>query len=701
VDRAFLRRLAGHAGLSFVAFEPSDDGDLPLAGVIAYADVGGVVSVAVSDARDLEARRAVVEELGPDVNFALVSPDDLARATDRAYAPEALVDLDVEHPSRLGERLVVLGMAEPGDIVAALDEQERTGSRVGEILLHRQRIDEDDLVEALSLQFGLPIVGLTDVVPEPAALAEIPEPVARLRRCVPLAIRGGVLELAVTDGLDANELADLREHTELELAPMLATKASVDELLVRVYGRGYVEAATTELLNRFPDESAAQVVTRAQRIVLIVASVLALAALVAFPIPTLVVLFALASVFYLAVSCYRMWLTYRALGHEYELHITDEELAALDERTLPVYTILVPLYQEAAVVPRLAAGIDGLDYPKTKLDVRLLCETDDLETIDAIRALRLPAHFRLVIVPESQPKTKPKACNYGLLQAEGRYVVIYDAEDRPDPDQLKRVAIAFAKADSAVTCVQAKLNYFNQRQNLLTRWFSVEYSLWFDLMLPGLDKEGVPIPLGGTSNHFLLDRLVELGAWDPFNVTEDADLGVRLHKAGYKTAIIDSTTLEEANSRVDNWIRQRSRWIKGYIQTWLVHMRHPVRLLRAMGLKSWLSFQMTIGGTFIFLLNPIFWLLTTVFFLTRAGIIEQLFPSVVYYAAATLLFVGNFVFVYLNVAGVLQRRAWHLATYALLSPLYWGLMSIAAWKGFVQLFTKPFYWEKTVHGLDR
>ncbi|MCW3015471.1 MAG: Beta-monoglucosyldiacylglycerol synthase [Solirubrobacterales bacterium] len=164
--------------------------------------------------------------------------------------------------------------------------------------------------------------------------------------------------------------------------------------------------------------------------------------------------------------------------------------------------------------------------------------------------------------------------------------------------------------------------------------------------------------------------------------------------------MVDSTTLEEANSDLNNWIRQRSRWIKGYIQTYLVHMRHPIRMLNQIGLKSFLSFQLVIGGTFIFLLNPIFWALTTLFFFTEAGFIQQLFPSFVFYAAAFQLFIGNFVFMYLNVAGSVQRGYFDLAKYALLSPLYWGLMSIAAWKGFLQLFYAPFYWEKTVHGLD-
>jgi cellulose synthase/poly-beta-1,6-N-acetylglucosamine synthase-like glycosyltransferase len=197
------------------------------------------------------------------------------------------------------------------------------------------------------------------------------------------------------------------------------------------------------------------------------------------------------------------------------------------------------------------------------------------------------------------------------------------------------------------------------------------------------------------------DRLIEVGGWDPFNVTEDAEIGLRLYRAGYRTAMMDSATLEEANSQLDNWVRQRSRWIKGYIQTWLVSVRHPLQLMREFGFRGYMSIQLLIGGTFIFLINPIFWGLTTVFFLTKLDVISSLFPTYVYYIAAAQLFLGNFVFLYLGVISAARRGYDDLAKYALLSPLYWGLMSLAAWRGFLQLFSNPFYWEKTTHGLDR
>jgi cellulose synthase/poly-beta-1,6-N-acetylglucosamine synthase-like glycosyltransferase len=739
-DADFYRSLGEHAGMPFVRLgidEAAAGGDSvssvdPAAarmlseavcrhfGVIAIARAQRTLTVATASVGDDLGLQAAGALSGLEVRAVIATKDDIERALTAIFgdgelhpsAPAAsTVGESVEagegfvatptHPKlRIGEALMVRGALTEEQVDAALEQQRRRGGRIGEILLHNVWVDETTLTDVLAEQMALPVVDLSELDPDPQALNQLPEPLMRELRCIPIAVDENTLYLAVSEDLGDIGLARLAEYTTLEIRRFLATPTAIDDMLQRLFRNAYIETATYDMVQRFPEDSANRVLTPAQRAVFAVALILIAIAVAVFPITALIVVLGFASVFYAAVSLYKVYLVYQALGHEYELDIGADEVADMDERTLPVYTILVPLFKEAAVIPRLAAGIAALDYPRHLLDVRLLCEEEDDETIEAVRALDLPPHFHLVIVPESHPKTKPKACNYGLLHAEGKYVVIYDAEDQPDPDQLKRVVLAFQKAAPSVTCVQAKLNYFNRDQNLLTRWFAIEYSLWFDLILPGLDAQNVPIPLGGTSNHFLTARLVELGAWDPYNVTEDADLGIRLHKAGYQTAIIDSTTLEEANSEVNNWIRQRSRWIKGYIQTWLVHMRHPVRLFRELGPKSFFSFNMIVGGTFIFLLNPIFWLLTTLFALTQAGLIAKLFPGVIFYASSFLLFLGNFIFIYLNVAGAVQRRYFSLVRAALVSPFYWGLMSLAAWKGFIQLFTNPFYWEKTEHGLD-
>jgi len=616
------------------------------------------------------------------------------------FSAEDLVSHGLAIPPRLGEQLASRGLVTETQLGEAVAEQQRTGGRIGEVLVHGGALEEMALLRVLSEQLQLPTIDLSQYDATQAPRDVFPEPVARRLHVAPIAVDNRNVFIAVSDALSDDARAEIAQYTRLEIQQFLAPRNDIDELLRRVHSEEYTQTARSNLRERFPDSSAHLVLNGVQKAVLIVAAIVLIGFLIWQFVGTLVVIFALASIFYTLTSLYKLLAGFSALEHRYQLDADPAALAAMDERNLPVYTILIPLFKEAAVIPYLVDGINSLDYPKTKLDVRLLCEEEDDETIDAIMALDLPPHFLPIIVPASNPQTKPKACNYGLLGAKGQFVVIYDAEDRPDPQQLKKSVLMFENIDESIVCIQAKLNFFNQQTNFLTRWFSIEYAMLFDLVLPGLDARKDPIPLGGTSNHIKLDQLVEVGGWDPYNVTEDADLGVRLHQAGYRTTMMDSTTYEEANTEIGSWIRQRSRWIKGYIQTWLVYMRNPFRLASNVGFKGFVSFQLLIGGTFIFLINPIFWALTTLFALSQAGFIQELFPGWVFYLAAAQLFLGNFVFMYLGLAAAVRRGDDGLAPYALFLPFYWGLMSIAAWKGFIQLFTNPFYWEKTEHGID-
>ena len=366
------------------------------------------------------------------------------------------------------------------------------------------------------------------------------------------------------------------------------------------------------------------------------------------------------------------------------------------EAGLPVYTILVPLYKEAEIFDQLVSSLLTLDYPHNKLDIILLLEADDQETIDVIKKHPLPPHFRSVIIPTGYPRTKPRACNFGLFHASGEYLVIYDVEDRPESDQLRKVLDTFRQKDQSIFCVQCRLNYYNIRQNLLTRLFTLEYSFWFDLMLMGLSILGAPVPLGGTSNHFRTEDLRKLGGWDAYNVTEDCDLGMRIAIAGYQTVVIDSTTWEEANSQLQNWIRQRSRWMKGYIQTYLVHMRNPVKLFQKFGIKKFLSFQLIVGGApLILLCAPLLWIMPVMTNSRSVASIQSYYDVID--ILPLLLYIATFLF--LGICGALVRHNYDLLGYALLFPAYYALQSYAAWKGLYQLFTKPHYWEKTQHGL--
>ena len=309
--------------------------------------------------------------------------------------------------------------------------------------------------------------------------------------------------------------------------------------------------------------------------------------------------------------------------------------------------------------------------------------------------------MRIVEVPPGEPRTKPKACNVGLLRSRGQLVTIYDAEDRPEPLQLRRAVVAFDRLGPRTACLQARLSYHNAEQNLLTRWFTVEYDTWFRWFLPGLMATGAPIPLGGTSNHIRRDVLLAVGAWDPYNVTEDADLGLRLARAGYGVAMLGSTTAEEANSDAINWVKQRSRWYKGYLQSFAVHVRHPVATWRQLGTRGMAGLVLFVAATPVLaMVNPLFWGLTALWFLAEPAWVAALFPPLVYYPGLAVWLVGSLIAVGAGVANARATGRPQLAPAALVAPLYWVLMSLAAIKAGVQLVTAPSYWEKTTHGLD-
>lgn len=422
---------------------------------------------------------------------------------------------------------------------------------------------------------------------------------------------------------------------------------------------------------------------------------------------TLIIFFSISTIIYFLGFLFDAFVVYRTFRLRPEIHVLPTEIEAIHDWEWPTYTIFCPLYKEWQVVPQFMEAMKKLDYPKDKLQIMFLLEENDPETISKIREADLPSYFEIVVVPHSKPKTKPKAMNYGLQYARGECLVIYDAEDIPDPDQLKKAVLSFVKSEQDVVCIQAKLNFYNPKQNVLTRIFTAEYSLWFDLILPGLQSLSAPIPLGGTSNHFRTDVLRELGGWDAFNVTEDCDLGIRLAKRGYRTAIVDSTTHEEANSDLLNWYHQRSRWIKGYIQTYFVHMRRPIAAFTGGGKKNGkrnlAMFQLIVGSkTLSLFINPIMWITTACYFLFRAQIglfIESLFPGPILYIGVFSLLFGNFLYLYYYMVGCAKRGYNGIIKYVFLVPFYWLAMSLAAWQALYEVVVKPHYWAKTVHGL--
>jgi cellulose synthase/poly-beta-1,6-N-acetylglucosamine synthase-like glycosyltransferase len=492
---------------------------------------------------------------------------------------------------------------------------------------------------------------------------------------------------------------------KLKLTPLLPVCYS-DETQSEMMGNGISYKGNRFITHTDVNyhHSALQTVVLYQKIALTISLAMFIVGFVVNWRTTIILVVAMLTALYFLDLLFNLFLISRSIQKIPEIRISQKEMKDIKNKDLPVYTILCPLYRESNILPQFIEAISKMDWPKNRLEVQLLFEEDDEKTIEAAKNMNLPDCFSIVIVPHGMPKTKPKACNYGLAHAKGEYVVIYDAEDVPDPQQLKKAYLAFQKEENKnIVCMQAKLNFYNPNQNILTRVFTAEYSLWFGLVLTGLQSIKAPIPLGGTSNHFKTSDLHLLNGWDPFNVTEDCDLGMRLCKMGYQTAILDSTTMEEANSDFMNWMKQRSRWIKGYMQTYLVHMRDPREFISGWKNPDVITFQLVVGLKVVSLfINPFMWLITIAYFSFRPIIgptIDSLFPPVIFYMAIICLVFGNFLYLYYYMIGCYKRKQWDIVAYVFFVPIYWLMMSIAAWIALYQIIFKPHYWEKTVHGL--
>ena len=375
----------------------------------------------------------------------------------------------------------------------------------------------------------------------------------------------------------------------------------------------------------------------------------------------------------------------------------------LEDRALPVYTLLVPLFREAKVLPALVAALRDLDYPPAKLDIKLILESIDAETIAAAQTLALRPPFEIVIVPDRLPRTKPKALNYALTLARGDYVCVFDAEDRPEPGQLREAWRLFAAERDDLGCVQGRLAIDNENASWLSRQFSLEYLMLFDGLLPAFERLDAPMPLGGTSNHFPIRILRKLGGWDAYNVTEDADLGLRLARHGYRARMLSARTYEEAPETFGVWLPQRTRWLKGWMQTYIVHSRRPSRDIQALGPRRWLAMHAHFAGIILSCLLYPFSLAVVALQICRGEAFGGGTSWVEHLLLAAALFsmlAGHGIAILHAAASAIGRNRWGLLAQLPLMPVYWLLISLAAYRALYQLARKPFLWEKTKHGLS-
>lgn len=585
----------------------------------------------------------------------------------------------------------------PGCIIAAAEHRAASiGVGAERVLICADAMTEEAYLTALATSLGTSYERLEGISRSDCPLDDDRLIEAAAAGLLPIRAGRGLVWIVAPRGATARRLADPHQGPPERLRAFRLTSADrlrhfVARHTQRALGQRAAESLhlTRPLLSNAPRAPARRVMTAVALVIF------TLTFFVLAPLAAIEGLSALCCVLFLAAAILRLL----------SACFTDQTAqhpVTIDDAKLPVYTIICALYREAPVVADLVASIRALDYPQEKLDVKFVLEAGDQETRAALDRLGLGPPFEIIIAPPIGPCTKPKALNVALPFARGAFTVVYDAEDRPEPDQLRRALGAFQHGGRHLACVQATLTIDNTADNWLARMFTADYAGQFDVFLRGLAALCLPFPLGGSSNHFRTVALRKAGAWDPYNVTEDADLGIRLYRLGYRSTAISSATYEEAPARFVPWLKQRTRWYKGWIQTWLVHMRRPRRLLRELTPVGAIAFQIFFAANVLAaLIHPFF----------MAGLGYMLFELPTPWANmviqnalpifATSLLSGYASTIALDVIGLRRRGLLAHAWVLILTPLHWLLLSVAAWRAMFQLIYDPQCWEKTEHGLAK
>ncbi len=599
-------------------------------------------------------------------------------------------------PERMGDYLLRRGLISALQLDAALLEHETTQQPLGRILLHQGAMAPQPMQQAMAERDEVPYLDLITHPIDASLLSAAYSNDYVTRGYLPIALEGGTLliaAIAITHALKE----DLEKEYGQSVVLMLTSPYDILWTVKRVLGATLDEAAREQLFRERPMRSARYRVT--SRMTKPIAFATILASLLLWADTALVTVVVALNVFYIATLGLKIVLFIASLFYkapESAAHLAE----TYSDKELPIYTLLIPMYQEAATVPQIIGALRAMEYPRSKLDIKLIVEADDDETIAAIKHAKPEAMFEMIRVPYSLPRTKPKACNFAMHFARGEYVVVYDAEDIPDVAQLKKSVGMFRAMSFNTThplaCVQARLNYYNRSENILTKLFSLEYAALFEFMHRGLSVLGIPILLGGTSNHLSRDALIQAGSWDPYNVTEDADLGIRLAVEGYQTLPLNSDTMEEAPVTLGVWMVQRSRWIKGYLQTWMVYLRTPSELIQHYGFWKFWGLQTFLGGaSLVYLASPFLWGLSIAYIMGLE--LPVSLPHWLITSCFIVLLVGVTI-QWVMAAVIVRTMRWKYMLDAVLAyPFYWflhiGACVIAIW----ELVVSPYRWRKTPH----
>lgn len=601
-----------------------------------------------------------------------------------------------EGPDSEKQILARLGIARPW-IARFARQAEINGTTIEVELLASGLVTEEAWYGALARMLALPFLAAID----PALVTDVPELDSQLNRpeMVRLAYpheqpqHAIVPEISRLDELlDAINLMPSLGHTLIVTTPSAIRKA-----VWQVGQERRAREAANRLFESCPHFSARIVFEGQQGFYAGLLLAAMVAALALEPHITLLMLHIGFSSLYMATLALR----FRALFHRRRnrLPVAANTPAGID---FPVYTVLVALYREEAVCEQLVGALSRLSWPRSRLDIKLVCEADDRPTIEKLRSLLPGPHFEIVEVPfTGGPRTKPRALSYALAAARGEYVAIYDAEDRPHPDQLREACARFHSLPDDVACLQAPLVITNARDSWISTLFSLEYSALFRGLLPMLAHRRLPLPLGGTSNHFRLDALRNAGGWDPYNVTEDADIGMRLYRLGYRADVISRQTLEDAPSTVSVWLHQRTRWFKGWLQTWLIMTRAPVKTAREMGWPAYTVFHIMIGGMLLSSLgHPLIFAtagMTIAAMMTTPVTDIPVLTLALFVIDSINILCSYAIFLLLGTLPMVKHEKKQLGWRWMAVPFYWLLLSLAAWRAIIELRYKPFHWNKTPH----
>lgn len=593
----------------------------------------------------------------------------------------------------LGRYLVQTGTISHSDADLARIVQAHCDAPIDHVLLAEGLIDPPDIQKAKAERAGLHLATEEELRSDTYAPDDVDPRKLIQHGIAPLRGADGALRLAVDCPEALQNMRDLPENLR-GLTPVIAPRRAIQQAIADAASVDLTVAAAA----RCPASESCRTwgETPNRRLTLaLVFTVTIVALTLLFPSIVFGVLVAWAT-FTLIISA-----TLKLVSAFARIVAGAPEMAQSPLGTgakLPKVSVLVPLYRETRIAHALVRRLTRLTYPKCLLDIILVLEEKDETTRQTLAQIDLPPWMRAVVVPDGEPRTKPRAMNYALDFCEGEIVGIFDAEDAPDPDQITQIARRFAVAPPDVVCLQGILDYYNPRQNWLARCFTIEYATWFRVMLPGMAKLGFAIPLGGTTLYFRRKVLEELGGWDAHNVTEDADLGFRLARHGYRSEMIGTVTGEEANCRPWPWVKQRSRWLKGYMTTYLVHMRRPLTLYRQLGAWKFLGFQAHfVTALSQFLLAPLLWS----FWLVLFGLphpLDGMVPRNILLGCGYLFLTVEVLNIGFYLLGVSGRRHRHLLPWVVTMHLYTPLGTIAAAKAIYEMIVAPFYWDKTSHG---